>query len=157
MNTTDWFDKNKFKKILATAESNKFSHKNKIGKFKYNDINDLVNNIKNNAISEILAKKNLNALNEIKNKKIKNKRLVNGQKESLNLFGDLLEAILINSNNYNNNSNSNNSNSNNNYENENENDYKIKQLNDYFKMIDESKSFEDQITLLKKIDYLDEY
>ena len=33
-NTTDWFDKNEFKKILAIVESNKFNHKNKIGKFK---------------------------------------------------------------------------------------------------------------------------
>ena len=56
-NTTDWYDKNKFKKILAIVDSNKFSHKNKIGKFKYNDINDLVNNINKNKISEILAKK----------------------------------------------------------------------------------------------------
>ena len=68
-NTTDWFDKNKFKKILAIVDSNKFSHKNKIGKFKYNDINDLINNIKNNTISEILARKNLNVLNEIKKQK----------------------------------------------------------------------------------------
>ena len=56
-NTTDWFDKDKFKKILAIFNSNKFSHKNKIGKFKYNDINDLVNNINKNVISEILAEK----------------------------------------------------------------------------------------------------
>ena len=56
-NTTDWFDKNKFKKILATVDSNKFNHKNKIGKLKYNDINDVVNSIKNNTISEIVAKK----------------------------------------------------------------------------------------------------
>ena len=25
-NTTDWYDKNKFKKILAIADSNKFNH-----------------------------------------------------------------------------------------------------------------------------------
>ena len=55
-NTTDWYDKNKFKKILAIVDSNKFNHKNKIGKFKHNDINDLVNNINKNTISEILAK-----------------------------------------------------------------------------------------------------
>ena len=70
-NTTNWFDKNKFKKILAIVDSNKFSQENKIGKFKYNDINDLVNNINKNTVSEILARKNLNALNEIKNAKIK--------------------------------------------------------------------------------------
>ena len=63
---TDWYDKNKFKKILATVNSNKFSHKNEIGKLKYNEIKDLVNNINKNTISEILAKKNINALNQIK-------------------------------------------------------------------------------------------
>ena len=31
-NTTNWFDKNKFEKILAIINSNKFNHKNKIGK-----------------------------------------------------------------------------------------------------------------------------
>ena len=70
MNTTDypnWLDKNKFEKMLATIDSNKFNHKNKIGEFKYNDIKDLVNNIKNNTISEIDAKKDLNTLNKIKN------------------------------------------------------------------------------------------
>ena len=46
-----------FKKILAIADSKKFSHKNKIGNFKYNDINNLINNIRNNTISKILAKK----------------------------------------------------------------------------------------------------
>ena len=59
-------DKNKFKEILTIIDSNKFGHKNKIGDFKYIDIKDLVNNIKNNTISEISAKEGLNALNEIK-------------------------------------------------------------------------------------------
>ena len=69
MNTTNypnWLDKNKFKKMLATIGSNKFNHKNKIGEFKYIDIKDLVNNIKNNTISEIDAKKNLITLNKTK-------------------------------------------------------------------------------------------
>ena len=70
-NTTDnypnWFDRNKFEKILAIIDSNKFNYKNKIGEFKYIDIKDLVNNIKNNTISEISAKKNLNTLNKLKN------------------------------------------------------------------------------------------
>ena len=62
-----------------------------------------------------------------------------------------MEAILSENNSNNSNSdNSNSNNSNNNYDSDNENDYKIKQLNDYFKMIDKSKSFEDQIELLKK-------
>ena len=87
-------DKNKFKKILTIIDSNKFSHKKKIGEFKYIDIKDLVNNIKNNAISEIDAKKSLNALNKIKNAGIKYKRLIPGQKELLNLFNDLSDIIL---------------------------------------------------------------
>ena len=37
-NTKDWYDKNKFKKILTTIDSNNFNHKNKIGKLKFNDI-----------------------------------------------------------------------------------------------------------------------
>ena len=72
INTTDqpnWFDKNKFKEMLAITDSNKFNYKNKIGEFKYIDIRDLVNNIRDNTISEIFAKKGLNALNEIKERK----------------------------------------------------------------------------------------
>ena len=52
----NWFDKNKFKEILAIIDSNEFNYKNKIGEFKYIDIKDLVNNIKNNTVSEIDAK-----------------------------------------------------------------------------------------------------
>ena len=56
---------NNLKKItqLKTAtiiDSNKFNYKNKIVEFKYVDIKDLVNNIKNNTISEIDVKKDLN-------------------------------------------------------------------------------------------------
>ena len=54
---TDWFDRNKFKEILAIIDSNKFNYRNKIGEFKYIDIRDLVNNIRNNTISERDAKK----------------------------------------------------------------------------------------------------
>ena len=64
--TTDWYDKNKFKKILTTIDNNKFNHKNKIGRLKFSDINNLVNSIKNNTISEAHANQKLNALNEIK-------------------------------------------------------------------------------------------
>ena len=39
-------DKNKFRKLLTIIDSNKFGHKNKIGKFKYTDIKDFVDNIK---------------------------------------------------------------------------------------------------------------
>ena len=73
-NTTDyypnWFDRNKFKKISAIIDSNKFNYKNKIGEFKYTDIKDLVKNIRNNTITEIFAKESLNTLNKIKNAEI---------------------------------------------------------------------------------------
>ena len=55
---------------------------------------DLVNNIKDNTISEIDAKKRLNTLNIIKNSEIKHRRLIPGQKELLNLFDDLSNIIL---------------------------------------------------------------
>ena len=70
-NTTDsylnWFDKNKFKNILAIINSNKFNYRHKIGEFNYIDMKDLVNNIKNNTISKISAKNGLNTLNKLKN------------------------------------------------------------------------------------------
>ena len=67
----------------------------KIEEFKYINSKDLVNNIKNNTISEIDAKKDLNTLNEIKNAKIiKYKKRTSGHKELLNLFNDLLDIIL---------------------------------------------------------------
>ena len=56
----DWFDKNKFKEILAIIDSSKFNYRNKIVEFKYDNIKDLINNIKNNTISEIEAKRNVN-------------------------------------------------------------------------------------------------
>ena len=97
-NMTDypnWFDRNKFEKMLAIIDSNKFNYKNKIGEFKYIDIKDLVNNIKNNTISEIDAKKGSNTLNETKNAEItKHKRYIPKQKELLILFNNLLDAIL---------------------------------------------------------------
>ena len=88
----NWFDKNKFKKILANIDSKEFNYKNKIGECKYIDIKDLVNNIRNNTISEIDVKKDLNALNEIKNVGIiKYKKCTLGLKK---LFNDLLNIIL---------------------------------------------------------------
>ena len=91
----NWFDRNKCKEILAITDSNEFNYKNKIGEFKYIDIKNLVNNITNKAISEIDAKKDLNALNEIKNVEIiKYKKRTPGHKKLLNLFNDLLDIIL---------------------------------------------------------------
>ena len=78
--TTDCYDKNKFNKILTTIDSNKFNNKNKIAKFKFNNINNLANNIKNNTISEADTKKKINESNEIKKAEIKGKPLINGQK-----------------------------------------------------------------------------
>ena len=128
----------------------------------------MVDNINKNTIGETDAKIKLNALNKLKNAKIKNKSLSSNQEELLKLFADLLKTI--SKNNYNHtNHNSNNNNHSNNKENEseknNENDNdnesegdneneskdesedKIKQLNGYFKMIDEIKLFEKQINL----------
>ena len=87
-------DKNKLKEILTVIDSNKFGHKNKIGDLKYIDIKDLVNNNKDNTISEIDTKKRLNTLNKIKNAEIKYRRLIPGQNELLNLFNDLSGIIL---------------------------------------------------------------
>ena len=84
--TTDWYDKIKFKKILTAIDSNGFNHKSKIGKLRFYDINNLINDIKNNKISEALAKQKLNALNEIKKQKQKDLRFIDGQKILLNLF-----------------------------------------------------------------------
>ena len=55
----------------------------------------MVNNIRNNTISEISAKKGLNTLNEIKNAEIiKYKKGTPKQKELLDLFNNLLDTIL---------------------------------------------------------------
>ena len=55
----------------------------------------MVNNIKNNIISEISAKKGLTTLNELKEIGIiKEKKRTSKQKELLNLFKDLSDAIL---------------------------------------------------------------
>ena len=178
--TTDWYDKNKSSKILTTIDNNNFYHKNKIGKLTFNDINNLINNIKNNTISEADTKKEINELNEIKKAEIKGKRLITIKKILLSLFDDLLKTILNNSNN-----NSNCNNNENERENKNINDndnkvvnednnvnddddydgdddhdeqyYEIKQINNNFKEIDETKSFEDQIDIFKKIPWLNDY
>ena len=91
----NWFERNKFKKIIAIIDSNKFNYKSEIGELKYIGIKDLVNNIRNNTISEISAKKCLNKLNQIKNAGIiKNKRRTPKQKELSHSFNELLDTIL---------------------------------------------------------------
>ena len=168
--TTNWYDKNKFNKILTTIDSNNFNHKNKIGKFKFNDINNLISNIKNNTISEAATKKKINELNKIKKVETKGKRLINSQKTLLSLFDDL--KTIFNNNNNSNNSNNNERDSNNKNENENENvnenknenenesdneqNYQIEKINNNFKNIDETKSFKDQVDILKEIPELND-
>ena len=181
-------------KILAIIDSNKFNHKNKIGKCKYIDIKDLVNNIRNNTISEISAKKSLNTSNEIKNADIrKHKKYIPRQKELLDLFTNLLDAILtdktlksksqkdntlMSSKDENENENGNdktlmssNKDDDNENDNENENEddddetmsqneknIRIKNINDNLdEIIDKSKSFEDQIKSIRKVENLNEY
>ena len=125
----------------------------------------MVNNIKNNTISEISGKKGLNALNEIKNAEItKYKRRTPGQKELSNLLNDLLDTILTDETLMSSNEDNENENEDNENENENENEYDdddetmrqkqkniiIKNKNDVLdEIIDKSKSFEEQIKSLK--------
>ena len=91
----NWIDKNKFKEILAIIDSKEFTYRNKIGEFKYDNIKDLVNNITNNTISEIDAKKKLNKLNEIENVEIiKYKKRTTKNKKLLNLSNNLSDIIL---------------------------------------------------------------
>ena len=74
----------------------------------------MINNIKNNAISEANAKKKINELNEIKKVETKGKRLTDSQKTLLSLFDNLKTIFNNNNNNNNNNDNNSNNNSNNN-------------------------------------------
>ena len=87
-----------------------------------------------------------------KKAEIKNKRLMSNQKQVLSFFNNLFDTIITENNNNNNNNNDDGDEDNSVEENEEENEddedkdeeyYKIKQLNDYFKMIDDSKSFID--------------
>ena len=172
-NTTRWYDTNNFNEILATMENNNFNHKNKIGKLKFSAINNLINGIKGNTISEADTKKKINELNELKKVEIKGKRIFENQKKLLSLFDDLKTIFNVNesdsesvNDNVNENENEsvneneneresvNESENENDNENKNENDnecddgqyYKIKQINTIFKMIDK-KSFKDQIDI----------
>ena len=116
-------------------------------------------------ISETDAKQKLNALDKIRKVKTKNKRLISSQKILLNLFNDLLTTIFNNNSNNNKNDNesvNDNANVNDNesvshYDSDDKGYYKIKQINNRFKTIDERKSFEEQIEILKTKDFLDKY
>ena len=94
-NSTSWYDTDKFNKILVTIDNNNFNHKNKIGRLKFNDINDLINSIKGNTVIEADTKKKINELNEIKKVETNGKRLIESQKKLLSLFDDLLKTILM--------------------------------------------------------------
>ena len=124
----------------------------------------MINSIKSNTISEADAKKTLNELNEIKKVEIKDKRLIDSQKKLLNLFDNLLKTIFNETVNGNNSDTKNESKSDNksDYKSDNENErnygqYYLKELNNNFKEINETKSLEDQINISKKIPDLDDY
>ena len=127
----------------------------------------MVNNIRNNTISEISAKKGLNKLNEIKNAGIiKYKKRTPKQKELLNLFNDLLDVILTNETLKSKSQKdkrlmSSNDDDDDDDENENENDKTLiilKELNDALdEIINISKSFEEQIESIRKVEIINEH
>ena len=151
-------------------------------------------------MKQILKKKKLNELNEIKKVEINGRRLIESQKKLLSLFDNLLKTIFNKTDNENKTVNKNNSytknksksdnktdnennsstknktvnesksdnDSDNNSESESENEgknknkkdryyYDIKQLNNWFKKIDQTTLLEDQIKVLKTKKILDEY
>ena len=133
----------------------------------------MINSIKDNTISEADAKK-INELNKIKKIEINGKSLIESQKKLLRLFDDLLKTIFNANKNENKSDRENDSvneseseservNKNesinrnkNESENENENEsddgqYYRKQINNNFKEINETKSFQDQIDILIEI------
>ena len=124
----------------------------------------MINDIKTNTISEALAKQNLNARNEIKKAETKNKRLINGQRILLNLYDNLIEAIFNNikivnednkkigneDNNDNDNDDDYDSDNDDDYDSDNDDEIAVKEINNNFKKIDETKSFEEQLDILKK-------
>ena len=110
--------------------------------------------------------KKINKLNEIKKVETKNKRLINSQKTLLSLFDDLKTIFNNNNNNkilnkdnnkiVNDDNNKivnkdNNTNDNDNdYDSDNDDENTVKEINNNFKKINEIKSFEDQMDILKK-------
>ena len=167
--TTSWYDTDKFNEILATIDNNNFNHENKIGTLKFNDINNLINRIKGNTISEAGNKKKINELNEIKKVETNGKRLIENQKKILSLFGDLETIFNVNVNeNENDNENVNGNENENENENENQSEngnekkrdyrqYYLEKINNSFKEINEAKLFEDQINIFKKTSDLGNY
>ena len=106
----------------------------------------MVNNIKNNTISETDAKKDLNELNKIKYVEIiKYKKRTPGHKKLLNLFNDLSDIILTdktlesesqeNENEKVGSREEDNENENGDYKNENEDEYKIENDDEIIKIL----------------------
>ena len=121
----------------------------------------MINNIKGNTISEADTKKKIDELNEIKKVETNGKRLIEIQKKLISLFDDLLKKNFNETVNESNSNTKNESKSDNksDYEGDNESDnegkkdkyyYEIRQLNNWFETIDQTKSLEDQIGLLKE-------
>ena len=119
----------------------------------------MINNIKNNTISEVDTKKKINELNKIKKVETNGKRLIKSQQKLLSWFDNLKTNFNNNKNSNNNESESNNKNVNENVnvnvnvnenenvnenvnKNENESDdgqYYLEQISNNFKKIDEAK------------------
>ena len=116
----------------------------------------MINGIKSNTISEADTKNKINELNEIKKVETKSKRLIKSQEKLQSLFDDL-KKFFNESENENENVNENENENVNENENKNENDnerddgqYYLEKINNIFKEINETKSFEDQINIFKK-------
>ena len=123
----------------------------------------MINGIKSNTISEADTKNKINELNEIKKVETKSKRLIKSQEKLQSLFDDLKKNFNESENkneNVNENENENVNENENKNENENERDdgqYYLEKINNIFKEINETKSFEDQINILKEIPDLGDY
>ena len=120
----------------------------------------MINNIRNNTISD-----EINKLNKLKSVETKVKRVIDTQKTLLSMFDDL-NTIFNDDNNNKIVNEDNNVNDNDDYDSDDDYDsnddhdeqyYEIRQINRSFKKIDETKSFEDQIDILKKLPYLNDY
>ena len=116
-------------------------------------------NLFNNLLDIIFPENNSNNDNDNKNDNgndndNKNDNENNNENENDNNNENDNDNVNVNDN-YNNNENENENDNENEYENYD--DYKIKKINDYFKMIDESVSFQEQINLLKIMDDINWY
>ena len=81
MNHPIWIGADKYKEVLDNAKS--FSHKNKIGKFRFVDVYNLIDEIKDNKSDELSIKNEYNHLNNILNKQLENKDSFSYDQEKL--------------------------------------------------------------------------